>query len=127
MGADLLLAALWVRPDAPLDWEAGASVARGLPKDRCEVYARERGGLADEDADEIRERVEGHVADLRSLLTEGRDTTYVDNPDHTWRVWLTGGTSWGDSPGDLYDAISDLYVVPEVLAAIGFRVDYTHG
>lgn len=124
MGADLITANLWSKPDVTLDWEAGLRAARELSDESVQAL-HEQAGIYDEEWEDddsprllavtyvetVRDHFTGFTRDLNTFLT----------PDGRWRCWVTGGLSWGDSPSDLFDAVNDLYAVPEVLRAIGFE------
>lgn len=123
MGADLLLEAVWSRVDTELDYESGKRIAQTLAEDAVRRLREQAPYLEDSSAEEVRER----AADMVQMVQEGfdpamyaRDVFTLRSPDGRWWVHLTGGTSWGDSPSELFDALNELAAVPEVLAAIGF-------
>lgn len=123
MGADLLLEAVWSRVDTELDYEAGKRVAQTLAEDAVQRLREQAPYLDDSTADEVRERAADLVEEIKQgfdTASFARDVFTLRSPDGRWWVHLTGGTSWGDSPSELFDALNDLSAVPEVLAAIGF-------
>jgi len=124
VGADLLTANLWQKANTELDWSAGRRKARELTVEACHALAEQMGYWDEEeesDPADIREKAVAYVDTLQSHV-EGFSRVYnaFTTPDGRYWCHLTGGMSWGDSPSDLYDAINDLYAVPEVLEAIGF-------
>lgn len=142
MGADLLVANLWVANREPLelDWIAGRTAAANLGRDAAVAFAEQAGLEVSVDADPARGELEleGLAKAGREGATAAVDTmrehftgftrvlTDVVSPDGRWVCYLTGGMSWGDSPSELFDAVNDLWSVPEVLAAIGFHVGGVH-
>jgi hypothetical protein len=129
VGADLLTANLWSKregegPYDQFDWEAGLRMARELGDTECAALADQCGWEPGDDEaapEEMRLQAVRYVETLRDNLTGfSRDLNVITTPDDHWACWVTGGLSWGDSPSELFDAINDLYAVPEVLAAIGF-------
>lgn len=134
MGADLLIANLWSAPDPTFDWEAGRQALAELT-DAEVLILLDYAPWVDEGGDEAaaaaacRARLDDQLTLLAGELAgDGggafrRYLTWFDTPDRRWRCWLTGGMSWGDSPSDLFDAISELWAVPKVLAAVGFRTE----
>lgn len=129
MGADLLTANLWSRRKEggrqdQFDWEAGLKAARELSDESCKALHEQAAGVYGEDWDEDdspRLLALVYVETLRKHIDGfSRDLNVITTPDGRWTCWVTGGLSWGDSPSGLFDAINDLWSVPEVLEALGF-------
>lgn len=136
MGADLLVHPMWTAPDATLDWPAGLEVIDCLTVDRAETLADAWPASLDdaEDAEPdgvalrqaVQEYARGLVETMRLHFEEGsRVLASFSTPDSRWHLWLTGGMSWGDAPNELWEAINDLWEIPEVFTAIGFHVPPT--
>lgn len=129
MGADLVINTIAKHIDTDLDYEAGKNVAQTMP-----LFADQLEHLSDlwlglpykpEEHDEpyenmIREHMIDQIATLKLGLTEwyARDVATIRFGDHF--IFITGGSSWGDSPGPTFQALQDLWEVPDVLQAIGF-------
>lgn len=121
MGADLITAvAATTRQEEDLNWDAGKEVVRSLT-----LESLEQTGLleflygGDADLEEVREELEGRIDDLRNSITQfWRDLNVFTFGE--WTIYIAGGTSWGDSPGDTFEAINQLGQAPGVLEAIGF-------
>ena len=127
MGADLITTTVWSAPDAAFDWEAGRRAVAAL--DQAALLAELEAGAwcadAQDDEDavaEYRAHLDTQVVALQGAFTgdNTRDLDWRDSPDGRWRCWIAGGTSWGDTPGDTFDALSALWWHPAVLDAIGF-------
>lgn len=124
MGADLLVAHLPYRADTDLDFAAarawiednvGLVHERSTGEDPADVPNDETAGTRDEYL-----RMIGHVEQAASF--EARDATILSVFEY--RVLLSGGMSWGDSPTDAFNAIFDLWQhAPEALRAAGFLLD----
>jgi hypothetical protein len=132
MSANLLVASLWSRPDQVFDFAAGQAAVKALSYDQVvDAVGEAAPWVVDEPATEedaaqaARTYLADQVAELAGEFTnldERRHLSWMDTPSGEWRCWVTGGTSWGESPSDLFDAINTLWWTPSVLAAIGFTV-----
>ena len=120
MGADLLLA--WFEIDAAKepDWEAGRKRIRNLTPEDWE--RAERMGYPvnlPADMDDINCAL-AHIDTVKDRWENGgRDATTIEIRGAN--LLMTGGMSWGDSPTEAWDAFSDLYALPGVVAAMGFN------
>lgn len=121
MGADLIIAALATTDFENLDWEAGEQVARTM--DLTTLMETEfvdqlvDGELTDEQ--DVRDHISVAIENLKNSINQGwRDLSIFDFGE--WTIIIAGGTSWGDTPGDTFDAIVTLSPAREVLDAIGF-------
>lgn len=108
MGMDLLVGAVAWHKDTPLDAEPGRvwidlAPIQKLDPDGDYITA----GVVSES--EFRERLK---QDLELLVSEARGVR--DRRDvmvlyfGEWRILLTGGGSWGDSPTEFFDILQDL-------------------
>ncbi len=126
MGADLILATWWTTKPEELDWSKGVTAISALTIEDCpELDFFELDDTADgEDEAESLERIirPQLLRDLDEIKCswEGRhrdSDVYQFGPV---RVLLSGGTSWGDDPSDMFTAMTR---IPESVAeAIGFFV-----
>jgi hypothetical protein len=113
MGCDLILVAILQPNDTKLAWDFGYSAIDAIESlDQCS------GPLSDmaDDLDEYKIELRGKLDLLREAETY-RDFRTLEVVNGT--LWIAGGSSWGDSPGEIFDAIGDQE--PFVLAEIGFR------
>ena len=125
MGADLILNVVATRrAEADLDWDAGAEVIKTLVlgedthADLFHLYAE--GETPEEHVESVRESLIARVEELRDAIVHG-DPTLSSVAFGEWTIYNIGGTSWGDSPSDVFDAVHDLDTAgPSVLEAIGF-------
>lgn len=115
MGADLIINALATQKiEKELDWDAGLKAIEDLAIDQDIADAL----MATNERD-ARETLSASLAVLRNSITIGdRDLDEVLFGE--WKLYIFGGTSWGDSPGDGFDAISLLSEAPGILDAVGF-------
>jgi len=115
MGADLLLN--WVTWDKSrkLNWAAGHKAVDALETDENGEITTEGGDITKEslheDLKSLEEACAGKYRDA-SGITVGR-----------LNVLMTGGMSWGDSPGDTYETLSHLFEIDTVLEAVGFNLE----
>lgn len=136
MGMDFIATSLWQRSGTILNFEAGHEAARGLDDEACKEFVDQAGPwdeLPEYDEDEdlteetrtaIRQQVAKLVDQLAKVESPGsdpRDLIVLESPDGQWRLWIAGGSSWGDSPGETFDAINNLWICPAILGAIGFE------
>lgn len=131
MGAEFIASYAFAKKSAKLNWEAGKALVPELTDDELTAFAEYRADpfVDTDDEVELEEARTGQreeILRLVDILRESieRDYGLVDTPDDEWTLYLAGGTSYGGSPNEEFDAINDLWAVPRVLAAIGF---YTWG
>jgi len=113
MGADLILSWLACDEDRKLNWKAGHAAIDVLKADN------EDGTLSTEGGDVSKESLH---SDLKSL-EEAAAGTYRDASVISigrLNVLITGGMSWGDSPGETYETIGHLAEFSDILDAVGF-------
>jgi len=118
MGADLIVAATKIRTGRQPDWDAAERFISTLTLEQVdEDYSGAFTGM--ENDEEMRIYIRGSLADFKEIVAGDcpRDLTWFDVLGH--RIYLAGGTSWGDSPGDTFDLICDLSAAG-VLMAAGF-------
>lgn len=109
MGADLLLSWLACDKDRKLNWKAGHAVIDALEDDDLNTeggdYSKES---LHEDLKSLEEAAAGKYRDA-SVIPIGR-----------LNVLMTGGMSYGDSPGDTFEVIGHLAEFGDILEAVGF-------
>lgn len=122
MGADFLSAHVVTHPRIPLDWSRAAYAIAAL--DEADIHhALETcftsDGEPSVDAAHNRTVVADIFAALQQLL-DGDRTREVDFFTVCgYQVWVAGGMSWGDPPGDAFVILNDASWFPTVLSAIG--------
>jgi len=139
MGADLLIATMWIQQDRDPDWTKAQAAADAIHwgKDgeafpdyaaNCSIYDQ----ILDFDGDDVAKEkaLRESINDQLTLIREGieklgtqdgrRDLTTSQHGG--WLVYITGESTWGDSPGELFDAICALDQLG-VLKAAGFYDD----
>lgn len=121
MGADLIISTLATTDFEDLNWEAGEEAARTMDLTTLMqtefVDQLENGELTDEQ--DVREHILFAITNLKHAIMQGwRDLVIFDFGE--WTILVAGGTSWGDSPGDTFEAIVTLSPVDDVLRAVGF-------
>lgn len=138
MGMDLITACAWRRVGTDVNFDAGRQAALTLDSDGCQALADQAnlwddlpenaqdddGNLTTESLDLVRQhavKLVNQLAEVEDPEIRLRDYTTFRSPDGTWEIWVAGGSSWGDSPGETFDAINDLWACTDVLAAIGFE------
>ena len=121
MGADLLLATLAHNKNKKLNWAGGRRAAQRMDRDRLLAACEEAWGFADS-VTESRPQLNTLISQLKAeLATDSRDAYTWEVG--SWRIHIRGGTSFGDDPTQGWTVFSDMLYFPEVLAAIGFRLD----
>lgn len=118
MGADLIMNALALRPGlSEPDWDAGRNF----------VHNNNPPKVTDYDLDMVWNLADGEDltrSDLRRLLIEleqafdGREVDWIQVGD--FRVYLTGGMSWGGEPTDSFALFQKFQSVPGLMKACGF-------
>lgn len=113
MGNDLLIATLAIQADRQPDWDTAFGYVASMT--RADFEAREdeilnwlgdvptfdEGGI---DVEECRELLKNLVGDVQAALdTEHRHLYMSEYVVPGWKVWITGGDSWGDSPSEEFD------------------------
>lgn len=73
---------------------------------------------------EVAKQVGRRIVDALEEALDSRETTFITVAGY--RIYVSGGASWGDAPTEAADAIWHAYHLPEsVLRAMGFIPDYT--
>lgn len=124
MGADFYCSTLMWKPDAFLNWDAAIDAAKLFSTDDLEGtgYDPEYGPFVDPDKGpkSILEAIINDIKELRKAVEIGyRDCDWRFTPDNNWKILITGGMSWGDSPTDTCSVISRLETTT-LLDLIGF-------
>src|SRR5438445_5828054 len=122
MASELPLVNLWKMNQTSINFDAGLAALDTVTSDQAQDFFEVEGDTPAEPVEEFRRRLAKDIAVLREQATTNSHTDLVTvaTPDSRWQIWLTGGKSWGDSPGELYDAMDHLWLVPQILAAMGF-------
>jgi len=132
MGADLIIQdviirqkptiALWNKIEKALDKKVDKMSA-----DELKGWAEEVHGGSSEDINNLRDEAHAVVTTaINDLKDPCRDMTWISIPIPTskdvWYIYITGGLSWGDSPGESYEELykfnilfSDYRFIDEVL------------
>ena len=128
MGADLLIT--YVAFDTDEDTDARCNAEKQKIKDadlkamkpNVDEFLDAIGGETTEDYEDadgdweygVREMMIGVIEDLYTTIEqEPRDLAWIVRPTET--IYLSGGMSWGDSPGDSYDAIERYAYLKELI------------
>lgn len=115
MGADLILNFVWAKKDSPPDWDGAKKYIESLtdeqllnhPEYEYEVMVHEEEVGDGKALAHLKERLL-NAHDIVKAAWDGdcdRSTFLLDIG--IYKVLVTGGTSWGDSPSDMFDYIQD--------------------
>lgn len=127
MGMDLITAGIFAKTGTVLDFDKAFDLVATLNDDEISSFwEHSTGDPFDPDADdrdEILDFVSGMIRDLKSAVSEGRsrDLQVYRTPDG-YTLYILGGSSWGDSPSEGFDALDRLYQIPRLLRAAGFHL-----
>jgi len=116
MGADMLVACFSELIDENIDFKAGHAYI-----DKEDWVGRLGKDIVDEG---FVSNLHGQLKNIEdACMGKRRDCTYLEFAPY--RIYLTGGESWGDSPTSLFNDINDLEELG-VLDACGFNqvIDY---
>ncbi len=116
-----------------LDWNLGQSVEWELADTKRPEGAPDDWPTEEDLLAVVKRRLHQRVDELRAAYGAA-DTRAAEQPSHDYvvlelfghRLLVTGGSSWGDSPTDLYDVIGDLSDCPAVLRAMRCDLDIAH-
>ncbi len=102
MGADMVSAGLVLVDGVEVDWEPARARVAELQEDDVDDWF-----------DDVEQMRVGLLADITALekarAGEGREARELDSFQlGPYRLYLTGGLSWGDSPTELFDVICRL-------------------
>lgn len=131
MGNDLMLATLAIPSGKEPDWEAARRGIARLSGERMEEILYEWGGEAPSD-------VEGELdlgAARKMILSLVDEVEEACKAEHRhlycseyvvpgWKVWITGGDSWGDSPSEEFDLFLAFLNATELAEAAGFATKF---
>lgn len=137
MGNDLLIATLAMPSNRKPDWDAAKNKVAHLPPERMEAILVQMYGdvpaecLTEEgilDDGEVRLDVAACEAEIIGLIDEvaqacSSEHRHLYSSEYVvpgWRVWITGGDSWGDSPSDEWDLFVAFIEAHELADAAGF-------
>lgn len=132
MGADLLVIPVSVKKNTTKmsDKAIDDAVKRGLakmsqevvklkklvPRDWAGFYEQENGDDAPDELEQVIDDVLANIKEFGESLI-WRETTYVTYPER--RVYLAGGTSWGDDPNESFRVFCKFSALPKWLLDIG--------
>jgi hypothetical protein len=126
MGADLILASLAIRSEREPDWQGGYAWIRDTPAAELREaadhsYENSVGEPLDElTAHELRSWLRGRLDEVRAAIENGyRDVDWLSVDGY--RLYVTGGMSWGDNPTESFQPFVDLANVPALCRSIGFE------
>jgi len=134
MGADLIIATLWIREDAKPDWEKAEAMAKAIrygEEGESFPSVASEGAIYDEiqhmPDDEAEARLQEALADHLKVVRDAVDSYATEDGrrDLTatqfagWLVYVTGGMSWGERPTELAQTF-DLLEQLEITDAAGF-------
>lgn len=135
MSSEFLTAGLWIKRGTDLDFEAGLSAVASLTPEQADEYFAitcddPDDGPATDDGDgdqgviePAREALRKHIKLLEAEVASPHgDLAVWATPDGAWEIWFTGGSSFGDDPTEVFEAIDKLWAAPHVLEAIGFDI-----
>lgn len=117
MGADLLIAAVWIDPEKGADWD-------GLKKRIKESTLSELKDVTLYTEDEKLDGDDAYLAYVKETLLEYTEAIrkYITGEDWArdittmrigkYMVLITGGMSWGESPTEFSDAIWEFGNIP---------------
>ena len=132
MGEEFLVVYGWVQRPAegapPLNFEAARAAVETLDLAELHSFYEYADGLdfgeePDEEgptADDARKFLNRHLDELAEVLDLGYGFAWVDSPDKQHRLFVTGGSSYGEPPSRLYTVFSDLMMASTVATALGF-------
>lgn len=144
MGADLIVSALVIDKDRKPDFEAGRAFIQSVPTGPLEeAYVNIHGEPPFDDDDEeppaadddgftvwsstMHAQARKYFTDAVTELERWFDPTEYGPRDVTtifvrgaW-VYVSGGLSWGDSPGEGYDTINSVMELDGLQEALGFE------
>lgn len=141
MGADMLIAAIAVPADRsqPLDFDAGRGLIQAItdaalfefddPESQLEDLVDDFDPAVHLDADgsptlDVAKGAGERIIDELQKALDSRDTTFITVAGY--RIYVSGGLSWGDAPTEAADAIWHAYHLPKIaLRTMGFIPDYT--
>jgi hypothetical protein len=123
MTADLLITALVIERDRAPDFEAARKAICSVDSRHVEIPDEfwEHDVETDDGIDANREALWEALNELEAALRCSREFGWLQVRGAD--VYVTGGLSSGDSPGQLFEAFSELLAVPAVLSAAGFEVE----
>lgn len=121
MGADMLVACFYEPMDDIFiaDWNKGHAFIDKLT-DKQLLNVEHLG----EDSDTIKKALHDNLNSVKNAYKgNDRELTILEFPPY--KVYLTGGMSWGDSPTELFNDINDLEAIG-ALDEVGFNnvIDY---
>ena len=104
MGAEFIFASL---PAADITDERYAELEKIVSSATDDEFSLVCDSYGD-DVQEARDRIESSLHAYQGGLLQCRDADVYAWPGMTYKVILSGGTSWGDSPTDTFDTLSVL-------------------
>lgn len=121
MGADMIMGALFFNDFSLTDKERKARLVLAIKEDDMDSYYwadfAERFGY-DEEADKemVREHALEIVENVFKSIIDSREIISMDHMD--CRIYLAGGMSWGESPGEACDLLYNFSTIPERIKSV---------
>lgn len=131
MGADLILNYVWAKKNSPPDWDGARKYIENLTDTEIQEHPEYEYEAM---VHEMKEGDGKALSHLRQKLLKAHDAIKAQW-DGVWdretfvvdigiyRILITGGTSFGESPGDLFDCVQDWGNIPG-LEKFGFFPDW---
>ena len=119
MGADLIVAPVAWRDGQTFDVEAGYRAIDEADLETLDPIGQFDMGLEDDEVAELRGRRKAQLDEVIEAANQERHPRDVtDIKVSGWTIMLAGGSTWGGSPGDTFDAVTGLDEI--ILKAAGF-------
>jgi hypothetical protein len=123
MGADLVVSCLAIRVDRKPDWEAAHAWLKQNEDKAIDAWLLHEEELTDRDPparSEIVELLHEAINEVANGLDGGsRQISWVRFGDY--RIYMTGGMTWGDDPTDEFGPWETFKCVPGLSEAAGFE------
>jgi len=120
---DTLFASLPIHAGVSPDWNALDQALDAMSADALTAFEPDLYSIDPKEVDpeQMRARLRKVATAVRSAIEGGsRELDVLTVPG--WRIYVTGGASWGDAPTDLFEHFRDLSITGLAEAA-GFHID----
>jgi hypothetical protein len=123
MGMDLLLNFVWADKDVEPDWDGARKHIESLTAEEANDAYVGTGQADFYTWDEYKERLLRAHDNIKSAWFDDCDRSTFLVDIGKYKVLVTGGDSWGDSPSEMFDDIQDWGNIPG-LDKFGFYKDW---